>query len=176
MSVALNKSNASLFPEFIHDRKINSAPSAVLLFRKEVRFIFVAFFFATHLTASWFCTASTVQHPCFHFFSAHDIFLRFVCAPTLMQVCFDTFPRQIIKSSSASNNTIMFMCVCVFCCARHLQKELKVEPVTALTPMLRLCVCSDWIRRLICISNQIIALIPIRSITSGEHEDITTPT
>lgn len=114
MSVALNKSNASLFPEFIHDRKINSAPSAVLLFRKEVRFIFVAFFFATHLTASWFCTASTVQHPCFHFFSAHDIFLRFVCAPTLMQACFDTFPRQIIKSSSASNNTIMFMCVCVF--------------------------------------------------------------
>lgn len=139
MSVALNKSNASLFPEFIHDRKINL--HRVLCSCLEKRFaLFLRlslFFLATHLTASWFCTASTVQHPCFHFFpSARDIFLMFVCAPTLMRACFDTFPRQIIKSSSASNNTIMFTCVCVcaFCCARHLQKELKVEPVTALTP------------------------------------------
>lgn len=44
------------------------------------------------------------------------------------------------------------MCVC-FYCGRHLEKELKVEAVTALTPVLFCVECSDWMCRLICISN-----------------------
>lgn len=42
-------------------------------------------------------------------------------------------PRQIIKSSAASNNTIMFMCS-VFIVADTSSKELQVEPLTGLTP------------------------------------------
>lgn len=138
------------------------------LFGQKIHFIFVTF--TTHLIACWFCTASTVQHPCFHFFTVHDIFCLAECTHTDAGVLWHV-PRQIIKSSAASNNTIMFMCV--FLLWETLAERAQSRTGDSAYPH---AVRSDWMRRLICISNQIIVLMPIRSITSGEHEDITTPT
>lgn len=99
--------------------------------------------------------------------------LRFVCAPTLMQPCFDTD-----RLFNPLQPLIMPLCLhaCVFIKGDTCRKELKVEPLTALPPVLFvLCAqtgCADSFVLVI----QIIVLMPIRSITSGEHEDITTPT
>lgn len=153
-----------------HDEKLNSKymqPYLLLhqlsLFRQQIDLIFCHFYFS--FNCCWFCWlllyTTLIFSPTCHLLS-----LWGSCAPTLAPACCDTFPDRLLNPLQL---LIIPLCLC-FYCGRQWQKELRVR---RLTPYPRaVCAASHSFVLVI----QIIVLMPIRSITSGEHEDITTPT
>lgn len=127
-------------------------------------------FFLIHFTACWFCIESTVQQPCFPFHCTWHFLSGWGSTPT--QACFDTFLNRLLNPLPP---LIILLCLCFYCGQTLAERAQSGNRWQRFTPP---CahVLSDWMHRLICISHQIIVLMPIRSITSGEHEDITTPT